>query len=93
MKGYILMKQCWRYGIAHFIAGKNTQDNETTTSAGKQFYPCGEGAGYAGGIVSAAMDGEGGEDDRKSSCRFSDIKKHKAICPSQPISARPELHP
>jgi uncharacterized FAD-dependent dehydrogenase len=22
------------------------------------FYPCGEGAGYAGGIVSAAMDGE-----------------------------------
>jgi len=21
-------------------------------------YPCGEGAGYAGGIVSAAMDGE-----------------------------------
>ena len=24
----------------------------------KSFYPCGEGAGYAGGIVSAAMDGE-----------------------------------
>lgn len=24
----------------------------------KQFYPCAEGAGYAGGIVSAAMDGE-----------------------------------
>jgi len=24
----------------------------------KAFYPCGEGAGYAGGIVSAAMDGE-----------------------------------
>ncbi len=24
----------------------------------KQFYPCGEGAGYAGGIVSAAIDGE-----------------------------------
>jgi uncharacterized protein len=23
-----------------------------------QLYPCGEGAGYAGGIVSAAMDGE-----------------------------------
>jgi uncharacterized FAD-dependent dehydrogenase len=21
-------------------------------------YPCGEGAGYAGGIISAAMDGE-----------------------------------
>ena len=24
----------------------------------RDFYPCGEGAGYAGGIVSAAMDGE-----------------------------------
>ena len=24
----------------------------------KQLFPCGEGAGYAGGIVSAAMDGE-----------------------------------
>jgi uncharacterized FAD-dependent dehydrogenase len=24
----------------------------------KGFYPCGEGAGYAGGIVSAAMDGQ-----------------------------------
>jgi uncharacterized FAD-dependent dehydrogenase len=24
----------------------------------KLLYPCGEGAGYAGGIVSAAMDGE-----------------------------------
>ncbi len=25
----------------------------------RKFFPCGEGAGYAGGIVSAAMDGEG----------------------------------
>jgi hypothetical protein len=24
----------------------------------KHLFPCGEGAGYAGGIVSAAMDGE-----------------------------------
>ena len=24
----------------------------------KNLYPCGEGAGYAGGIVSAAIDGE-----------------------------------
>jgi uncharacterized FAD-dependent dehydrogenase len=24
----------------------------------KKLFPCGEGAGYAGGIVSAAMDGE-----------------------------------
>jgi uncharacterized protein len=34
--------------------------NETTLEHPqvKGFYPCGEGAGYAGGIVSAAMDGE-----------------------------------
>ena len=31
-----------------------TLEHETTTG----FYPCGEGAGYAGGIVSAAIDGE-----------------------------------
>jgi uncharacterized FAD-dependent dehydrogenase len=24
----------------------------------KRLFPCGEGAGYAGGIISAAMDGE-----------------------------------
>ena len=24
----------------------------------KNFYPCGEGAGYAGGIISAALDGQ-----------------------------------
>lgn len=35
------------------------RDNETLTHPQlKNFYPCGEGAGYAGGIVSAAMDGE-----------------------------------
>jgi uncharacterized FAD-dependent dehydrogenase len=31
-----------------------TLEHETT----HHFYPCGEGAGYAGGIVSAAIDGE-----------------------------------
>jgi len=31
--------------------------DETRLSAVKGFYPCGEGAGYAGGITSAAMDG------------------------------------
>ncbi|MDO4803733.1 MAG: FAD-dependent oxidoreductase [Lachnospiraceae bacterium] len=31
--------------------------DETCESAMQGFYPCGEGAGYAGGIVSAAMDG------------------------------------
>ncbi len=36
-----------------------TRDTETLTHPQlKNFYPCGEGAGYAGGIVSAAMDGE-----------------------------------
>jgi uncharacterized protein len=35
------------------------RNNETLTHPQiKNLYPCGEGAGYAGGIVSAAMDGE-----------------------------------
>jgi uncharacterized FAD-dependent dehydrogenase len=35
------------------------RDNETLHHPQlKNLYPCGEGAGYAGGIVSAAMDGE-----------------------------------
>ncbi len=35
------------------------RDHETLTHPQiKNLYPCGEGAGYAGGIVSAAMDGE-----------------------------------
>jgi uncharacterized FAD-dependent dehydrogenase len=35
------------------------RDNVTTQHPQiKKLYPCGEGAGYAGGIVSAAMDGE-----------------------------------
>ena len=33
------------------------QRNENFESAVKGLYPCGEGAGYAGGIMSAAMDG------------------------------------
>lgn len=31
--------------------------NEAFESNKKGVYPCGEGAGYAGGIMSAAMDG------------------------------------
>lgn len=35
------------------------RDRETLEHVGiKGFFPCGEGAGYAGGIISAAMDGE-----------------------------------
>ncbi|MFR0987468.1 MAG: hypothetical protein ACLSFZ_14030 [Frisingicoccus sp.] len=30
---------------------------ETGIFSGRGIYPCGEGAGYAGGITSAAMDG------------------------------------
>lgn len=38
---------------------KIPRDNETYEHVQvKRFFPCGEGAGYAGGIVSAAMDGE-----------------------------------
>lgn len=33
------------------------RDKETMCSAIKGLYPCGEGAGYAGGIMSAAVDG------------------------------------
>ena len=33
------------------------RDNNTLESEVKGLYPCGEGAGYAGGIMSAAMDG------------------------------------
>jgi hypothetical protein len=33
------------------------RDGKTLQSAVKGLYPCGEGAGYAGGIVSAAVDG------------------------------------
>ena len=33
------------------------RDSETLKSNRKGLYPCGEGAGYAGGITSAAMDG------------------------------------
>ena len=33
------------------------RDNENLQSAVTGLYPCGEGAGYAGGIMSAAMDG------------------------------------
>ena len=32
--------------------------DETNQSKVRGIYPCGEGAGYAGGIVSAAVDGE-----------------------------------
>jgi uncharacterized protein len=35
------------------------RDNESLQHTQiKKLYPCAEGAGYAGGIVSAAMDGE-----------------------------------
>ena len=36
-----------------------TRDNETLQHVTiKGLFPCGEGAGYAGGIVSAGIDGE-----------------------------------
>ena len=35
------------------------RDKETLVSTSHNgLYPCGEGAGYAGGIISAAIDGE-----------------------------------
>ena len=34
-----------------------TRDNDTLLSNIDGLYPCGEGAGYAGGIMTAAVDG------------------------------------
>ena len=52
-------------GPEAFFAGVETRTSspvriprgEDLCSAIEGFYPCGEGAGYAGGIMSAAMDG------------------------------------
>jgi uncharacterized FAD-dependent dehydrogenase len=40
-----------------------SRDSVTYEPAIKGLYPCGEGAGYAGGIISAAIDGEKMYDD------------------------------
>ncbi len=43
-----------RYTIS---SGENREKNDDFISNIDGIYPCGEGAGYAGGITSAAMDG------------------------------------
>ena len=49
------------------------RDNETLEHLQiKGLYPCGEGAGYAGGIISAAIDGE------KCALKIAEILNHKA---------------
>jgi hypothetical protein len=48
------------------------RDNETLEHLQiKGLYPCGEGAGYAGGIISAAIDGE------KCALKIAEILNHK----------------
>ena len=48
------------------------RDNETLEHVQiKGLYPCGEGAGYAGGIISAAIDGE------KCALKVSEVLKNK----------------
>lgn len=46
-------------GNPYFGAGThNKRQGDTATCTRKGLFPCGEGAGYAGGIVSAGIDGE-----------------------------------
>lgn len=45
--GYSLLKNC----------RKNQGNLDIQSVSVKGLYPCGEGAGYAGGIMSAAVDG------------------------------------
>ena len=52
-----------------------TRDNTTLQHVSRPgLYPCGEGAGYAGGIVSAAIDGE-----RCAQAAASYIATHKSL--------------
>ena len=60
MKGY-LTNEAQVVGVESRTSSpiKTPRDKETFEhSQIKRLFPCGEGAGYAGGIVSAAMDGE-----------------------------------
>lgn len=60
MKGYVTA-EAQLVGIESRTSSpvKIPRDRETLEHPEvRQLYPCGEGAGYAGGIVSAAMDGE-----------------------------------
>ena len=41
-----------------FITSLNKEIRKPCKLLNQNLYPCGEGAGYAGGIVSAAMDGQ-----------------------------------
>jgi uncharacterized FAD-dependent dehydrogenase len=60
--------------IPHFkkaykkIVGRIPRDNEMLMNVEVEgLFPCGEGVGYAGGIVSAAIDGERSADAIKKS--------------------------
>lgn len=60
MKGY-LTNEAQIVGVESRTSSpvRVPRDPETLEHLGlRRFYPCGEGAGYAGGIASAAMDGE-----------------------------------
>ena len=60
MKGY-LTNEAQIVGVESRTSSpvKIPRERETLEHTSlKRFFPCGEGAGYAGGIVSAAMDGE-----------------------------------
>ena len=53
------MKQIFLVLNLELITCFNPRNKETLQHIQiKNLYPCGEGAGYAGGIISAAIDGE-----------------------------------
>ena len=54
-----MSKRKWMPVKIKYLQWKNRslREKETLESSISGIYPCGEGAGYAGGITSAAMDG------------------------------------
>lgn len=47
----------WSSGSFSTSSGSSSAPSDLSSSGGNGVYPCGEGAGYAGGIMSAAVDG------------------------------------
>jgi uncharacterized FAD-dependent dehydrogenase len=58
MKGYFTQEAIIVMTSRNFISVRIPVTKKPLTTLVKQFVSCGEGAGYAGGIMSAAMDGE-----------------------------------
>jgi uncharacterized FAD-dependent dehydrogenase len=57
MRGY-LTNEAIPHANQERLASANSKRSITYEHLQIKMYPCGEGAGYAGGIISAAIDGE-----------------------------------